>query len=243
MTGYEFTERGKVIIIVLIIAILVIPASVIAFRVWSSSSSSDDNSHQVSQQTPDGSQHNEQEPVVTESPPPGDTGFDPVDPPGGGDNEHGSFDPPVEPPEEPDEPDDPDDPGDPDDTDTPGDPGGEEQPPEPDMPEIGPISIDRSAGTMHFMFAPELQESLDADTITMLGDFITSPRNTRDSKILIEIPVLPAAQTTALTLAIADAFSQYGISQRSLTFEAYQADLTNSSFEIIMYFIQTSSPK
>ena len=235
MARYEFTERGKVIIVVLIIAILVIPASVIAFRVRNGSPPTDINGNQIVQPTPDDSRPDEQQPVVTESPQPNDNGYDPIDPPGEGNGEHGSFNPPVETPDEPDDPEDPDDAGDP------GDPGGEEQPPE--LPEIGPIGINRTAGTMRFLFAPELQESLDADTITMLGDFITSPRNTNDARILVEIPVLPAAQTTTLTLAIADAFSQYGVSQRVLSFDTYRSDLTEGSFEVMLSFIQASSPK
>ena len=234
MSRYEFTERGKVIIVVLIIAILVIPASVIAFRVRNGSPPTDINGSQIVQPTPDDSLPDEQEPVVTESPPPDDNGYEPVDPPREGNGEQGSFDPPVEPPDEPDDPEEPVDPG---------DPGGDVHPPEPELPEIGPIGIDRSAGTMQFLFAPELQTSLDADTIAMLGDFITSPRNTNNARILVEIPVLPAAQTTTLTLAIADAFSQYGVSQRVLSFETYRSDLTEDSFEVMLSFIQTSSPK
>jgi len=224
MTGYEFTERGKVIVVVLVIALLVIPAAVITFRVWNSQPlNPDDPGDHISQPTPGVSHPDEQEPD--------DNIDDPDYPPGEGSGEQGSFDPPVEPPDEPDEPDDE------------GDQGHLGQPTEPEPPEIGPIDINLNAGTMAFMFAPELQDALDDDTFKMLGDFITSPRNTRNSVILVELPSLAPGEVTALTSVITDAFSQYGISRRDLTFETYQTDSTGSSFGVLLSFIETSSSK
>jgi len=211
MRGYEFTERGKFIIVFLSIALLIIPAAVITFRAWDSSQSplSNDPDNQIVQPMPN-------------DPPPDVNGNEPTDPPGDGNGEQGSFNPPDEPdmPDEPDEPIDPDRP-----------------------PEVGFIDINLTAGTMQFMFAPELQNALDTDTVSMLGEFLSSPRNTSDSKILIEVPALPANQTANLTSAITDAFSQYGVQQRDLTFEAYQSDSDYSSFVIVLTFIQTSGPK
>jgi len=223
MKGYEFTDRGKIVIVTLLIAIIIIPAAVIVSRVWNNSQPPDNNGHQIAQQTPDG-----QDPVVTESPPPDGPDVDPVDPPIDDPGEQGSFDPPVEPPDDPDDE---------------GDQGHLGHPTDPEPPEIGPISINLNAGTMEFMFAPELQDALDEDTFVMLGEFITSPRNTRDSKILIEVPYLPANQNTAITSAITDAFTQYGISRRTLSFESYQSESTGESFGIMLSFIETSSPK
>ena len=231
MTGYEFTERGKVIIVVLVISLLIIPAAVIAFRVWSDSQTPDDPGDHISQPTPGNPGSDEQEPDVTESPPPEDNGQDPVEPPGEGNGEQGSFDPPVDPPDDTDDLDDPDD-------------TGEEVPPvEPDTPEIGPIGINLNAGTMEFMFAPELQDALDDDTFVMFGDFITSPRNTRNSIILVEMPSLSTTENAAITSAITSAFSQYGIPRRDLSFETYQSDTAGNSFAIMLTFIETSSPK
>ena len=225
MNGYEFTERGKIIVVVLVIALLIIPAAVIVSRVRNGTPPSDDPGHHIAQPTPEDSHPDDQEPVITESPPPDepDNPDDPDDLQGGSDGEQGSFDPPVVPPDEHDDPD---------------DPGDEEQP-----PEIGPVEINSSAGTMSFMYAPDIQSALDTDTITMLGEFITSPRNTRDSIILVEIPDLPTGEASALTSAITNAFSQHGVTRRDLTFETYQSDISDSSFEVMLSFIQTSSPK
>jgi len=237
MKGYEFTDRGKFIVVVLVIALLIIPATVIAFRIWSSSPPQipDDPNHQIAQPTPDGTPSENPEPVVTASPPPDGGEPDPVDPPGEGNGEQGSFDPPVEPPDDSDDPDDPDD-----STDT-DDPGDDEVSSE--QPEIGPVSISRHAGTMKFMFSPELQDSLDSDTVSMLGDFIALPGNTTNSIILVEIPNLPAEKNSVLTSAITNAFSQLGIARRNLSFETYRSDSNDRSFEIRLSFTPTSSPK
>jgi len=247
MKGYEFTDRGRFIIVVLIIALLIIPATVVAFRVWSSMPPQppDDPDNQISQHTPDGTQPEDPEPIVTASPPPSGGDPDPVDPPDEGTGEQGSFDPPVEPPDgtdTPDDPDDPTDPADPGDTTDPTDPDDQGDPPV-EPPEIGPVGINRHAGTMQFMFAPEHQDSLDSDTISMIGEFITSPRNTGDSIILVKIPKLTAEKSSVLTSAINSAFSQHGIDRRKLSFEIYQPVSSDSPFEIMMSFTPTSSPK
>ena len=207
----------------MVIALLTIPAAVISFRLWNGDQPPpSDDPGQIVQPTPSESPPDEQRPVATENPPPDDNVEEPADPPEDGSGEDGSFVPP-------DDPDDTDEPDDTDDTE--------------DLPEIGPIGINLTTGTMQFMFAPELQDALDTDTVSMMGEFITSPRNTSNSKILVEIPTLPANQITTLTTAITTAFSEYGISQRDLTFEAYQADSDDRSFEIIMTFVQTSGQK
>ena len=231
MKGYEVTERGKFIIVVLVIAILIIPATVVAFRVWNGSQPLPLNSPDdyISEPTPNGSEPGDLEPVVTENPPHDDNGLEPDDPPGESNGEQGSFDPPVEPPVEPDDPGDDDLP--PDDV-TPDEP-----------PEIGLVNINRTGGTMSFMFAPDQQNALDSDTISTLGEFVTSPRNTDNSVILVEMPDLPASQKSALTAAIADAFSKQGITRSGLLFETYAAQSGDSSFEVRLSFVPSSSPK
>ena len=231
MKGYEVTERGKFIIVVLVIALLIIPATVIAFRVWSSSQPlpSDDPGQHIAQPTPDGSGQDDPEPGEIENPPPDGSEPDPADPPDEGNSEQGSFDPPVEPPDDTDDPENPVAPGD------------DELPDEP--PKIGPVGINRNAGTMQFMFAPEHQDALDPDTLSMLGEFVDSPGNTKDSFILVKIPSLPAEKNSILTSAIIDAFSQQGIARRTLSFETYQSNSDDDSFEIRLSFTPTSSPK
>ena len=252
MKAYELTERGKIIIcVVLVLLIFIIPATVFAVRAWSSPPPPPAEPPASSIPEPDDS-------VISDGPLPDGSGFDPLEPSEPDEGEQGSFDPVQEPPDDPsqetgegsgqeleddpaqepddDQPEEPDDPGDP-----PQEPG-QEQPGQP--PEVGPVDINRSEGTMSFTFAPGLQDALDTDSAAMLSTFLSSPKNTKDAEITVEIPQLSSDDRSTLISAIVDAFASHGVSRDTLTFKTYQASSDDGSYEVRMGFYQpVKSPK
>ena len=175
-------------------------------------------------------------PEISDTPLPDSSGVDPGDPDETGNGEQGSFDPPSDPPEDTSQEQSQDPPDDSSD-----DSSDDEQ--QDDQPQAGTSSINRSAGTMSFSFSPTQQDSLDDDTVKMLGDFITSPRNTADKQILVEVPRLSGENATVLTNAIIDAFAQNGVSQSAFSFVTYQTGSGDQSYNIRLSFSQTSNRK
>ena len=95
MKGYGLTERGKIMIaIVLVTLIFVLPAIVLAVKAWNSSMPPPEKPSQTV--TPQ-----ESPPEISDGPLPNGSGFNPHDPPENGNKEQGSFDPPVDPVYEP----------------------------------------------------------------------------------------------------------------------------------------------
>jgi len=215
--GYEVTERGKITAaIVIVLLLFIIPAIIITAFAWSNPAHSPENPPQI----------NDPDPIINNTPLPDGSGFNPDDPAENGYGEQGEYNPPPETPAPPE----------PSPTPSP-----EEIPAPPDQPqETGPVSINRSAGTMSFMFSPEKQDALDADTVSMIADFITSPRNTSNSQVSAEIPVLSNSDTSVLKSAITEAFAEHGISQSRISFATYQSDSSNNSFEVKLSFIASA---
>lgn len=112
-----------------------------------------------------------------------------------------------------------------------------------DLPEFGPISINRTDGTMLFLFAPELQDALDPETAALLGELIASPKKTDDAQIVIEIPLLSDEDTTKLISAIADAFAEHGITQRELAYIVYQSETEDRSHEVRLSIVDDTTRK
>lgn len=218
MHSYELTERGKIIIaVILVLLLLVIPAVILAVNAWSNTPPAEDP---PSSAVPGP----EEPPEISNGPLPNEgSGFNPLDPPQSDGGEQGSFDPPPEPPVEP-----PDAPP--------------EEPPDDDI-KRDPATINRSAGTMTFMFSPDLHKALDTDTISMLGDFVTSPQNTGDKQILVEMPSLSEDDTTTLITAVTDAFKAHGVSTDTLAFMTYQPVAGEQSYEIRLSFFTESNMK
>lgn len=216
MDGYELTERGKIVVaVILVLLLLFLPAALLVYTAMadqSTGSSGDVNNNAYV--TPPNTAGDPSPPVISESPPPGTNG-------GGSDSE----DP------DPTETDPPDvvDPGEPDPTDEPS--------PEP-PPSAGPARVDPVRGTLSFVFSPELHSSLDAETSHMLDDFLTSPRNTFDSTIAVEIPRLSIDVSQRFVNVIADAFAERNIERNRI---AYITDpsvpLSDGSFRVNFSYI------
>ena len=100
----------------------------------------------------------------------------------------------------------------------------------------GQIVFDLNAGVMTFLFTPDLQDTLDSDTDTKLGELLTSPKNTTDAKIAVEIPQLPDTETAILTTAILNAFNKHEVPLSDIIFFVYQTVPDAQTFEIKISF-------
>jgi len=205
MKGYEVTKRGLVIIVVLVIALIVLPVSVISVRALNGSP--DDDHPGILTPTPE----------LTPEP---------------------ILDPSIEPTPEPTPELTPEPTPEPTPELTP------EPTPEPvDVPEPGLIDIDVAAGIMSFMFSPELQDSIDTETVSMMRDFLRSPENTGNSRIVARIPNLDEDESVIVVDAIIGAFAQYNVSQNRLSYVIYPAGSGDSVFEISFSFERVTNPK
>ena len=98
------------------------------------------------------------------------------------------------------------------------------------------IAFDLEAGTMTFLFTPNQQDTLDSNIDTKLGELLTSPKNTNDAKIAVEIPQLPDTETAILTTAIINAFNRHEVPLSDIIFFVYQPDPNAQTFEINISF-------
>jgi hypothetical protein len=223
--GYEFTGLGWVVIVILVIALIALPISVIYVR--SLDSPPDDEHPGIYVPTPDPGDDPGSDPGNDPGSEPGnEPGSEPGSEPGNGSgNEPGS---------------------------EPGNGSGSEPGSEPgngsgsepvEEPEPGPIDINVADGTMSFLFAPEMQDSIDTETVSMMGDFLKSPVNTRTSRIIARIPNLDEDDTAVVVDAITAAFAQHGVSQNRLSYVVYPSGTASNVFEISFSFERITNQK
>ena len=237
MKGYEITERGKIAIAVVIAILMIVLAIILALRFLNGSAPPFYNQNQPLEPeqvyTP---------PEISSTPSPEDIDVNPDETQENG--EQGSFDPPQEPVEDPDEDatqepseeaEEPEDETDAEDASESGSENG--------LQTNGEPSLNRSAGTMSFRFSPSSQDSLDDATVAMIGDFLDSPRNTTNTRIVVSMPQLPEVETSKIIAAVTEAFAQKGVAQRDLAFTTYSLSSGNSSYEIRLSFSQATSRK
>ena len=216
MFNYELTERGKIIIAVVLVAVLLVLSSIVLSIGTCSGSSPPDDPPQSSEPSPG------EDPTLSNTPLPT---------PGSG------FDPPSIP-------------ATPKPTPTPTPTPTPSQPPHGngngngyghDMPEFGPVGLNITEGTMQFIFSPSLQETLDEDTVAMLSDFLTSPKNTDDAKVQVEMPNLTEEDTAILLTAVTKAFSTYKLTVDDIVYLKNQNEVSESSFEVMLsYYVATN---
>jgi len=213
MNGYKFTDRGKIIVVIIIVILLFIVPSAVMAVRAWSAPPSPPPEEPPQSGETIPGSQDDAPPDISDRPLPNGSGLDPIQPP---ENSRGNVEAgSVDPTPEPSE----------------------------DQPENGPIELNLSAGTMLFAFAPRLQTSLDAATTTMLGEFLTSPRNTSNAQILVEMPELSDADTTTLISAVLEAFAQHGVSQESLVFLRDQTVVSDRYIEVRLSFYIDPSRK
>lgn len=210
--GYELTDRGKIIIAVVIaLVFFLLPAAIFMFSALADKPP--DNLDPEASWTP---------PSIVETPP-SQTIQSP--PPSGGD-----FSPPevtIIPPETT--------------TDNPGEDVPEDGNNQVDPPGPGPVGGNPSEGTLSFMFSPNLQETLDEKTASLLGEFLSFSGNTEDSVIAVELPLLSAEAKDNVINAVINAFAERGVPQRRLTFIVNQSGEAGDMFLVSLSYISQDS--
>jgi len=98
------------------------------------------------------------------------------------------------------------------------------------------IVFDPDTGVLTFLFAPESQANLERSTIEKIGELLSSPENTEDKIISVEIPQLSDDDTALLTDAIIDAFESLEVPLSVIIFNIYQPDPSITEFEITISF-------
>ena len=236
--GYQLTERGKILIaVILALLIFVLPSAILAFKALASQPPppSVDRDSETSGSPPPST--SETPPNGTaESPPPNGGGFNPPEGSGepDGDNEPGDYN----------RQDGGDDPGDSDDLNGNGGsavsaPPDEHEPESP--PQSGPIGSNPTAGSLTFSFSPSSQDALDDETVALLREFLASANNTDGSRIAIEIPRLSAEAADKVISATVNAFAAQGVPTQRLEFIAGQRVPAGSSFTVRLSYIWPQS--
>jgi len=105
-----------------------------------------------------------------------------------------------------------------------------------EAPDNDTVAFDYSAGTMTFQFAPDSQTELNDSTVAKINELLTSPKNTNDAQIAVEIPQLPDEETAALTNAIITAFADLEVSLSKVVFFVYTPDSGISTFDVNISF-------
>ena len=236
MREYELTERGKIIIAVLIAVILLALAAVLTVKAFGNqaprisgnqdssiskpvSSPPDGMSSESPIETPEGTPSG----TSTETPFETPTDFPPTTsnspPPHGGDfNQPDDAQPPANSNEE--EESDP--------------PGGQTYAP---PPPSGPTGGNPSEGTLSFLFSPNYQDELDTETKSLLKVLLDSPSNTLNSIIAVETSTLPDDYAQTLMSAVATALAEYGVPEQRAAHVLNPSGAVGETFEVSFYFI------
>ena len=270
MRRYEFTERGKIFIaILLVLLLLVLPSAILAFKVMASDTSPPVNGQYPGTLGETPSIAGPQPPEATDETPPSNGGdFNQTDPPeSNGEATPGESHTP--------------DAGDDDDIDAtdngngvdaqPGNNGenAEASPNSPDTspgtqpPPDGGSSPDGqdaedgreieppeppgwsepalSSGILTFSFSPGTQTTLDNRTVSLISEFLKSSKNTKSSIIVIETPRLTAQDADTLTQAVKNAFTSKGVSVQRLEFTPLSATMTGLYADVKIFYIETNT--
>lgn len=89
---------------------------------------------------------------------------------------------------------------------------------------------------LSFYFSPNFQNTVDAETSSVLGIFLSSPKNDPNVQILIEIPELSDGDAKKTKSAIISAFAAQGVREQRLCFIVNDGEAGNDPFEIYMSF-------
>ena len=92
--------------------------------------------------------------------------------------------------------------------------------------------LDVDAGVFKFLYTPGSQNTLGEDIIALIGDLLTSPKNTDDAKIAVEIPQLADEDAIMLTVAVSDAFIANDVPLSRITFYVYITEPDMESYEL-----------
>jgi len=98
------------------------------------------------------------------------------------------------------------------------------------------IVFDLESGIMTFIYTPESQTDLEESTIAKIRELLSSPQNTENSIISVEIPQLSDYDTEMLSNTIINAFESLEVSLSVIIFNIYQPDPNIKKYEIVISF-------
>lgn len=225
MRGYELTDRGKIIIaVLLVILVLVIPSVIISINAWVRDSPQDE-SPDTTEATPQPIEDPSDGIAEPQLPPP-DGGLSVV---GEQDNEE---------PVNGYEADDAIEEGNGASADTSDSSSDDTQH---DLQERGVVGLNVAEGTMAFIFFPGAQTELDEETASLLGEFLASPRNTVNSRIMVELPQLSEEDRLSVINAVISELTGHGVSISDIVFFTTDEVFEGISFEIHLSFHTTAA--
>lgn len=110
--------------------------------------------------------------------------------------------------------------------------------------EPGPTGLNIGEGTMSFLFFPDEQSAFDAATLTSFREFLTSSKNTSDSLIRVQVPNISDADEQIFMSALLSAFSANNLSESRLLLVKSSSRITESHFEAsLSYTVPNTSQK
>lgn len=101
----------------------------------------------------------------------------------------------------------------------------------------GQATDDPFEGMLSFEFTPDQQNILDPEDISTIEMFLSSPLNTQDSVIMIEMPQLPEDDTDKLMETYISAFLELGVSEERLAFSILPSDPANGVNMVSIHYI------
>ena len=229
MGKYELTERGKIVLaLILVVLLLLIPSAIMALKAMAQTSppSSDEDSGSYISPFP------EPDPPVsktTDSPPPTGGGFNPQDV-SPQDVSTQDVSPQDVSPQDVSPTDGGLEPGKPD-------PAHITEPSAPFVPVYDPARVDSLEGTLSFWFFPGAQSMLDPEPMYCLQTFLSSPKNVSEAFIAIDMPLVPLASADELAFVVVGAFSNLGVQEQRLMFIMGSDEPEDEMFEVSMYYI------
>ena len=221
MRNFEFTDRGKIFITVIIAVLILIISIVLAVLTLSANSSDPD---------PPVTDNDERSQIPSEAPPePTNNGGDESQPEEDEDDpiddqtEDIELDPLID--------------GNDDDFDEPDD--------DLDIVLIAPENpvVNLSAGTFKFFFSVDLQSTLDRNSLILLDTFLASPKNRPETVIAVETPRLDSSDNNLVMSAITSALGERNIgTERIMQLVDPQIPLSDF-FEVNLYYIDRPETK
>ena len=107
----------------------------------------------------------------------------------------------------------------------------------PPSPGTGQGSVDPSEGTLSFLFSPDSGNTLDSQTASLIGVFLSLPGNAQNSAIVVEMPQLSDEDAETLMSAIISAFAAQGVREQRITFTTRaSSDSADGVYEVTVYF-------
>jgi type IV pilus biogenesis protein CpaD/CtpE len=89
---------------------------------------------------------------------------------------------------------------------------------------------------MAFIYFPGTQNALDTETASAIGEFLASPRNTENARVVVQFPRLAEGDRLNIVNAILHELTERGVARQDIVFFTIDADADENSFEVNLSF-------